>query len=921
VGTLELSPPTNARSIGISARHTIGREIQRLAKLQPDHAVVVASGFAPLSYRELQSLIGAVRAALRLAGFGPNARIAIAMGDGPQAAVAIIAIACSAVSIPLNPRQTLNEIETCFAALRPDAVLVVEGANTTAVRSTAERKGITIIEATQKHGALGLNIAAPKATVAIASNKSDEPDPDAPAFILQTSGTAAEPKLVPYSHRNMLVTAAIAKAWYDLTPQDRCLSVSPVFYAHGLKVTVFTPLLTGGTIAFPTDASKFDYSEWFGVLKPTWYSAGPTLHRLVLDQISSRVKDKAGHALRFITVGLAAAPPDMLEGLQRSLGVPVLACYGASEASVISSNQARPARSKAGTVGLPWPETVVIVGEDGCRLPPGQQGEILVGGPTVISGYLNASELNRTRFVNGWFRTGDVGSIDEQGFLTVRGRKDDLINRGGEKISPVEIDAALMRHPAVAEAAAFAVPHPRLGEDVAAAVVLCPGMTAKPDELRGYVRQQLAPFKVPRRIVIRDQLPKGHTGKVVRRQLLECLEENAAVETQIATLQTVDDTSIDGELVFELTQIWQRLLKIAPLFPDDDFFENGGDSLLAMEMLAEWERLAGLTLSGSILFEATTIRKLAQRLSERSHLNEKPKALIELNSTGSRTPLFYFHSDVNGQGYSSIQLARLLGCDQPFFIIAPHGMGIEPIPRSIEAMAADRLPLILNARTEGPYRLCGSCVGGLVAFEVARLLVAAGQEVEMVIMIDPPLISARRSVRLLLSAITWARPLGSRLVDRAMAWTFLRCADLERFYNVTWVRRWTAIKARVKNLARANGDQSVEASPFEQFAVERDATYEIAMSNYTPKPLAVRVIYFAIDYRGEAWRRISSDLEIIESPGSHRELDYADIAKHLRVRLQASVINVGTSKAQYHGLASISRNLVIRDGSELSRLD
>ena len=302
---------------------TIGEHIRCEAELQPDHPAIAASGFAPLSYKQLQCVIDHVRTTLRLAGLSRDARIAISMGDGPQAALAIVAVACSAVSIPLNPRQTLSEIEKCFAAVWPDALLVVEGANS-AARSVAERKDMTIIEATEKGGKLGFSIAAaPKTSIAVTPGE-PEPDPDAPAFILQTSGTAAEPKLVPYSHRNMLVTAAIAKARYNLTPQDRCLSVSPVFYAHGLKVTVFTPLLTGGTVAFPTDASKFDFSEWFGDLKPTWYSAGPTLHRLVFDKIQSRVDKTAKHVAALYPAGVASAPRDVLEGLQQALGVPVL---------------------------------------------------------------------------------------------------------------------------------------------------------------------------------------------------------------------------------------------------------------------------------------------------------------------------------------------------------------------------------------------------------------------------------------------------------------------------------------------------------------------------------------------------------------------------------------------------------------------
>ena len=326
----------------------------------------------------------------------------------------------------------------------------------------------------------------------------------------------------------MLAVAARYQAWFDLTSEDRCLCVNPVFYAHGLKVTVLTPVLTGGTVVFPADASKFSCAEWLGILKPTWYSAGPTLHRLVFDQTQSRADAKIGHSLRFILSSGAPLPQNVLEGLQHTLGVPVMEHYTSSEASSIAVNLPPPGRSKPGTVGAPWPDTVIIVGDDERQLLPGEPGEILVSGPTVISGYLDAPELNRQSFCDGWFRTGDIGSLDEDGFLILHGRKSDIINRGAEKISPIEIEDVLERHPAVAEAAIFSIPHSRLGEDVAAAVVLRPGITATPVELRRYLREQVASFKVPRRIIIRDHLPKGRTGKVLRRQLTETFGETGS---------------------------------------------------------------------------------------------------------------------------------------------------------------------------------------------------------------------------------------------------------------------------------------------------------------------------------------------------------------------------------------------------------
>ena len=606
---------------------TLGAAIQLRAETQPDRPAIVSSGFAPLSYRQLHDVIGNVRTALRAAGFDRNARIAVAMLNGPQAALAIVAVSCSVVSIPLNPKQTVREIETGFAALRPDAVLL-EKSDDSDVRRAAERMGVKIIEATlSKTGTIGFNIE-PLTGTSPVSAVADEPDPDAPAFILQTSGTAAEPKLIPFSHRNMLAAAARLQAWFNLTPQDRCLSVSPPYYSHGLKVTVFTPLLTGGTTAFPTDASRFDYAEWFTDLKPTWYSAGPTLHRLVFDQTQSRAGAKTGHSLRFILSGGAPLPSVVLTGLGDALGVPVVEHYGSSEAAQIAANLPEPGRSKPGTCGVPWPGTVIIAGEDGEPLPPGKLGEILVGGPTLISGYLNAPDINRASFVNDWFKTGDLGSLDQDGFLTLHGRISDVINRGGEKISPLEIDEALMRHPAVAEAAAFAVPHSRLGEDVAAAVVLRTGMTTTPVELRRFLQDQLAPFKIPGRIVVQDQLPKGKTGKVLRRQLTASTGERTLAEATTVAPQLVQDASM-STFVAQLTEIWERLLKTSPIAIDDDFSEKGGDSLLAVEMLSEVEAVIGETIPNSILFRARTIRELAQALLEQDF---RPKPIVKLKS-------------------------------------------------------------------------------------------------------------------------------------------------------------------------------------------------------------------------------------------------------------------------------------------------
>jgi acyl-CoA synthetase (AMP-forming)/AMP-acid ligase II/thioesterase domain-containing protein/acyl carrier protein len=880
---------------------TLGTAIRLRAETHPDQPAIVTTGFAPLSYRQLQSLIQDVRVTLRTAGLGRSARIAVAMPNGPHAALAIVAVACSAVSIPLNPRQTLREIETGFAALPPDAVLLVKGGDSI-VRRVAERLGITILEAVRSlDGVLGIKIDQPQSAAAAALGEPDEPDPDAPAFILQTSGTTAAPKLIPTSHRNMLAAAARVQTWFDLTPRDRCLCVSPVFYAHGLHVMIFTPLLTGGSIAFPTDATRFD-AEWFDALKPTWYSASPTLHRLVLDQSAAT---KVTHSLRFILSGGAPLPWDLLGGLQQALGVLVVEHYGSSEGMQICSNQLAPGRSRPGTVGIPAPDTVIIAADDGSKLPPGQQGEVLVGGPTVVAGYLNAPELSQASFVNGWFKSGDIGSIDDDGFLTLHGRKDDLINRGGEKISPAEIDEALLRHPKIAEAAAFSVAHPRLGQDVAAAVVLRPGMTATAMELRKYLQGQLAPFKVPGKITVHDQLPKGKTGKILRRQLGASPEEKPAAEVNAVAETTtaapvLDKNSAMSTLVTQLKEIWERLLKISPISIDDDFSDRGGDSLLAMEMLSDVERLTGHTIPTSTLFEARTIRQLAQILFEQ---RIQPKSIIEFNSGGKLPPIFLYHGDYFGGLYAA-KLANSLGADQPLFTIAPHDLGTEPVLLSIEEMAADSLSSILNAQPKGPYRLYGYCIGGLVAFEAARLLIAAGEKVEFVGMIDTPTISARRYVQLLLSAMRRTRPIAGSVIDRVVPVVFHKLSRLDRPWRFSIAQRTASIANKVRRAFGRHNSQ-IAAEPPKMSTLRESRIGEIfrlqtddwptsveAMCAYLPKPLEVPLIYFAADHSAAAWQRVSSNIVNIRLSGDHSDAvrdpaNLATIADDAKRRFQA----------------------------------
>ncbi|MGY4478412.1 AMP-binding protein [Bradyrhizobium sp. USDA 3364] len=834
---------------------TLGQTIVRNARLSPHQPAIVSSTFAPLTYQDLEHQLEAFRLRLRSAGFDCKARIGVLMPSGPEAVLAIAAIACCSIAVPLDPRLSPAEIEQRLDMLRLSALLVPQGCASEA-RKVAERIGLTVIEALPiGHDRLGFDIAAQhRSSPAL----DDEPDPDSPAFILQTSGTTAQPKLIPFSHSNMRAAASRLQAWFGLTPRDRCLSVSPPFYSHGLKVTVFTPLLTGGSIAVPANGSVIALDEWFDALRPTWYSASPTLHTAVLSKAESSENAQVAHTLRFVVSGGAPLPSDVQTGLECVLGVPVLEHYGSSEAAQIAANLAPPGANRPGTCGRPWPDTVVIAAEDGSSVQAGERGEIWVRGPTVIAGYLGAPELNQAAFTEGWFRTGDIGSFDEDGFLRLHGRLGELINRGGDKISPAEIEAALLRHPALAEAAIFAIPHPRLGEDIAAAIVLRPGAQTTPAALRQFLQRELAWFKIPRLIVILDKLPKGITGKIQRRRLRELLDVPSGQE---APARLLASGSSSPDLEAELLTVCRRLLKSDTMTVDDDFFASGGDSLLAMEMLIELELLLGRRVPETILLEAGTIRCLVRKLAVQS--SEPPTPFFQFHAGSNRPPLYFFNGDLVRGHTCMWRVAELLGPDYPIISIDPHGLHGDAIPGSIREMAADRLSLLLERQASGPFLLGGKCNGAMVAFEVAHLLVATGHKVDLVAMVDPPTIKARPAPRAIIELM---KPVVS---PYQLRWMYEKMAQLERYSKASTRRQKTI--------------DGPEVPP-----VLWDA-YSIAMARYLPAPLDVPVAFYAAEHDGRAWRHLSSQLEVIEVPGGHPgclTIGADLLVDHLRQRLE-----------------------------------
>ena len=500
-----------------SQNQRIEEVIKHFARTDPASIAIISSKYNPLTYSQLVRQIDHVVSTLSKSGFGKSARIAIAVTDTASAAFAIVAVGCFAAAVPLDQNLAATEIETRLKLLNVDAVCMLAGEQN-ATRAIAERHGIATIELIpHDKRELSFSMYAPKIS---GHNQIHDAALDNVAVILQTSGTTAEPKLVPFLHSSLLAAAKRTRMWFNLKSNDRCLGIASPYYSHGLTFTILASLLSGGSVAFPSSPIDVNLSEWFETLSPTWYSASPTLHLAISEKLES-TPSGLKHRLRLASSGGAPLPESVQSKVRHTLGIDILEHYGMTETNQVSANLPPPGPCKSGTVGIPPSDTVIVVGRDGNISPTNQKGEIWVRGPNVMTGYLYGPESNREAFSGGWFRTGDIGSFDEDGFLTIQGRIKELINRGGEKISPFEIEAILLKHPDILEAVAFAVPHPRLGEDVAAAIVLQPGATYTPNEFRRFMSAHLSWNKVPRRVHIMESIPKGLGGKALRNKLKE----------------------------------------------------------------------------------------------------------------------------------------------------------------------------------------------------------------------------------------------------------------------------------------------------------------------------------------------------------------------------------------------------------------
>jgi acyl-CoA synthetase (AMP-forming)/AMP-acid ligase II/thioesterase domain-containing protein/acyl carrier protein len=647
--------------------------------------------------------------------------------QGPEAAVASLAVASATTCVPLNPSFRPRELEQCLSAFRVSAVIIGPGVGSSA-REVALGLGLRVIELTVDPGE-------PGGVFALSGRRQGTTEvdgfarPEDIAFLLPTSGTTSRPKLVPITHAALRSSAERMGTSLRLTSSDRCLDVMPLFHIHGLMAAV-SAFRWGGSVVCPPIFDPSAFFAWLEEFRPTFYTAVPTIHQTILSEFVRGELARGDGSLRLIRSCSAPLPPRVLTELEQTFRVPVIEAYGMTEAAhQIASNPLPPRTRKPRSVGVAEGRdlSVAILDATGRPVPPGETGEIAIRGAGVTAGYLDDPEANANAFVEGWLRTGDEGHLDEEGYLFITGRRKELINRGGEKIAPREIDETLLEHPAVAEAVAFAAPHPVLGEEVAAAVVLRPGVSVTEDGLRGFVAARLADFKIPRHVVVVSELPRGASGKVQRLGLADKLG--------LAGPRRQPFVAPRDPLEAQLAKAFEASLRVAQVGIKDGFFDLGGHSMMAMRLFARIERSFGRRLPVTTLFEASTVEQLAQLL-RRDGWQGSWSSLVPIQPLGTRRPLFCVHPHV-GTVLCYKDLARHLGLDQPLFGLQARGLdGSEPPLTRVEDMAAHYLTELRTVQPAGPYALAGYCIGGTIAYEMAQQLLAQGESVALLAMFD-----------------------------------------------------------------------------------------------------------------------------------------------------------------------------------------
>lgn len=731
------------------------------ARRYGDSPAILSPGKKHLGYAGMALHLAAIGRQFRALGLMRTDRVAIVVKERPQACLAYLSAAAHCIAVPLDPNATAAELTKTLRRIKARAV--IGSPSLPALEEASKAANITLLRLTPDPETAAL-FSLPACDGQAAASDAENPSADAIAAILMSSGTTSEPKAIPLSHRIVLARGRRVATHLQLTQGDVCLSFRPTHLTSTLSVSLASVLVSGSAVVLP---DGFDVDRFFTDLVDfdvTWFNAGPAHSSAILDRAPMHDDALTKSRLRFVRSSSTSLDPAMQSRIEALFGVPCIQSYSSTETGPIACNPLPPAIRRPGTVGVAMGSEIRICAADGTELPPGSEGEIRLRGPLVFAGYDEDPARTQAAFSDGWYKTGDLGRLDDLGYLTLCGRLNDVINRGGQKVSPVEVETVLTQHPAVADAVCFPQKHPTLGSVPAAAVVVRAGFPFDPAEILHFLRDRLSSYKLPVRIVQCDVVPRGPVGKILRNDASVAFAAlNDTVISQPAIVPTAEVA-----LSRHLAMLWAGVLGQADVDLDTDFFTLGGDSLRAVNLLLDVEELTGVHLDledmaglassvnamaalirkrramtptanvrePSASEFADVLRKLAETMSGWGRVNVgRAVPATVLNPKGPLPPLFWCFN----APHEAPALAQEFGPDQPLVILRSlNSIVTDGAARRAMEPGLGRLYATEIARLQpaGGLRLGGNCQGARIMEDTARALVEMGRKVDVLAVLE-----------------------------------------------------------------------------------------------------------------------------------------------------------------------------------------
>lgn len=572
---------------------TIAATIFRSSRLGRGLPAFVEPSGTQVSYDDALAMVDQLVEVLSASGLHARDRVAFMSPRGPLGVLGFVGVASVAICCPLNPRLREDEIAACFETLGISAVLTADSVGVEA--TIAQQKRLPLLVLRRDGNRLACEVS--NGRTPETAGKSDSN-----ALLMQTSGTTSTPKLVLLTHHNILSAAGAIRDAFGLGEGDHCLNPMPLHHVHGLISAGLSSLVSGSRVTCTDAFSVRSFEALLTDQRPTWFTASPAMHLALLEHFKAEGRTPGKGRLRFFRSSSAPLPASSVGALEELFAAPLIETYGLTEtASMICSNPLPPAQRKIGSVGNAFGAEIAIADSEGKHLPAGQHGEIIVRGPSVIEAYAGGAQRREDTYFGTWLRSGDLGYLDADGYLFIVGRTKELIKRGGLSVYPAEIDDRLNSHPDVAEAVAFSLPHPTLGEELVAAVVPRANATVSPTELKAFLARGLSSYKVPTEIVLVASIPKNETGKILRREM----------PSKLAGFFAPRSVAPEGTVEPMLLRAWQDVLSRADIGVTDNVFVFGADPLRAERVSQILRERNGIALSARTLLSLPTVREQA----------------------------------------------------------------------------------------------------------------------------------------------------------------------------------------------------------------------------------------------------------------------------------------------------------------------